>query len=45
MKTKPFELGSSDPVMVELGLADWLTLTQTAGIIGTMLMTLYFSKR
>jgi hypothetical protein len=45
MKTKPFELGSSNPVMVELGLADWLTLTQTAGIIGTMLMTLYFSKR
>jgi|SRR6266851_3125298 len=45
MKTKPFELGGSYPVMVELGLADWLTLTQTAAIIGTMLMTLYFSKR
>jgi hypothetical protein len=31
--------------MVELGFADWLTLAQTVGIIGTMLMTLYFSKR
>jgi hypothetical protein len=31
--------------MVGFGLADLLTLAQTAGIIGTMLMTLYFSKR
>src|ERR1700731_2823125 len=31
--------------MVEFGFADWLTLAQTVGIIGTMLMTLYFSKR
>jgi hypothetical protein len=45
MKTKPFELGGSYPVMVVLGLADWLTLTQTAAIIGTLLLTLYFSRR
>src|ERR1700722_1740532 len=31
--------------MVDFGFADWLTLAQTVGIIGTMLMTLYFSKR
>ena len=31
--------------MVDFGLADWLTLAQTVGIIGTMLMTLYFSRR
>jgi hypothetical protein len=31
--------------MVEFGFADLLTLAQTAGIIGTMIMTLYFSKR
>ena|SRR5437588_516124 len=31
--------------MVEFGFADWLTLAQTVGIVGTMLMTLYFSKR
>lgn len=31
--------------MVEFGIADWLTLAQTIGIIGTMVMTLYFSKR
>jgi hypothetical protein len=31
--------------MVGLGLADLLSLAQTAGIIGTMIMTLYFSKR
>jgi hypothetical protein len=31
--------------MVELGLSDLLTLAQTVGIIGTMLLTLYFSKR
>src|SRR5689334_17333460 len=31
--------------MVEFGFADWLTLAQTVGIIGTMLLTLYFSKK
>jgi hypothetical protein len=31
--------------MVEFSLADLLTLAQTVGIIGTMIMTLYFSKR
>jgi hypothetical protein len=31
--------------MVGLGLADLLSLAQTVGIIGTMIMTLYFSKR
>jgi hypothetical protein len=45
VKTKPFELGGSCRVMVEFGLTDLLTLAQTVGIIGTMIMTLYFSKR
>ena len=31
--------------MAEFGLADLLTLAQTVGTIGTMTMTLYFSKR
>jgi hypothetical protein len=31
--------------MVEFGLADWLTLAQTVAIIGTLIMTLYFSRR
>ena len=31
--------------MVEFGFADWLTLAQTGGIVGTMLLTLYFSKK
>src|SRR5437868_11002811 len=31
--------------MADLGFADWLTLAQTVGIVGTMLMTLYFSNR
>jgi len=31
--------------MAQFGLADLLTLAQTVGIIGTMIMTLYFSKR
>jgi len=31
--------------MVELGLPDLLSLAQTVGIIGSMLLTLYFSKR
>jgi hypothetical protein len=31
--------------MAALGFADALSLAQTAGIIGTMLMTLYFSKK
>ena len=31
--------------MVEFGFADWLTIAQTVGIVGTMLLTLYFSKK
>lgn len=31
--------------MADFALSDWLTLAQTVGIIGTMLMTLYFSNR
>jgi hypothetical protein len=31
--------------MVELGFADTLSLAQTIGIVGTMVLTLYFSKR
>ncbi|HYT02693.1 MAG TPA: hypothetical protein VEL70_07255, partial [Candidatus Acidoferrum sp.] len=31
--------------MVELGFRDALSLAQTIGIIGTMILTLYFSKR
>jgi hypothetical protein len=31
--------------MAQFGLGDALTLAQTVAIIGTMLMTLYFSKR
>jgi hypothetical protein len=31
--------------MVKFGFADSLTLAQTIGIVGTMLLTLYFSKR
>ena len=31
--------------MVELGFGDALSLAQTIGIIGTMVLTLYFSKR
>ena len=29
----------------ELGFADMLSLAQTIGIVGTMVLTLYFSKR
>ena len=31
--------------MVELGFGDVLSLAQTFGIVGTMILTLYFSKR
>jgi hypothetical protein len=31
--------------MVELGFGDALSLAQTVGIIGTVVLTLYFSKR
>jgi len=31
--------------MVELGFGDVLSLAQTIGIVGTMILTLYFSKR
>jgi hypothetical protein len=31
--------------MFELGLSDVLTIAQTIGITGTMVLTLYFSKR
>jgi hypothetical protein len=31
--------------MVELGFPDMLSLAQTIGIVGTMVLTLYFSKR
>ncbi|PWU80559.1 MAG: hypothetical protein DLM72_11645 [Candidatus Nitrosopolaris wilkensis] len=29
---------------IEIGFADALTLAQTIGIVGTMILTLYFSK-
>lgn len=31
--------------MVELGFGEMLSLAQTIGIVGTMVLTLYFSKR
>lgn len=31
--------------MADLSFDDWLTIAQTVGIVGTMLLTLYFSKR
>jgi hypothetical protein len=31
--------------MVELGFGDALSLAQTIGIVGTMILTLYFSKK
>lgn len=31
--------------MVQIGFSDALTLAQTIGIVGTMVLTLYFSKR
>lgn len=31
--------------MVDFGFADWLTLAQTVGIIGSLVLTLYFAKR
>lgn len=31
--------------MFELGLSDVLSIAQTAGIIGTLILTFYFSKR
>lgn len=31
--------------MADLGFADWLTLAQTAGIVLSLLLTLYFAKR
>jgi hypothetical protein len=31
--------------MGTLGFSDWLTLAQTAGIIGSLILTLYFAKR
>jgi len=31
--------------MVELGFSDMLSVAQTIGIVGTMVLTLYFSKR
>ena len=32
-------------MVLELGFSDTLSLAQTIGIIGTMVLTLYFSKR
>src|SRR5437879_6149012 len=31
--------------MVELGFSDMLSIAQTIGIVGTMVLTLYFSKK
>jgi hypothetical protein len=31
--------------MANLGFSDWLTLGQTIGIIGSLVLTLYFAKR
>jgi hypothetical protein len=31
--------------MVELGFSDMLSVAQTVGIVGTMVLTLYFLKR
>lgn len=31
--------------MFELGFSDVLSMAQTIGIVGTMIMTLYFSRR
>ena len=31
--------------MVELGFSDMLSVAQTIGIVGTMVLTLYFLKR
>ena len=31
--------------MADLGFGDWLSLAQTSGIIATLLMTLYFSRK
>ena len=31
--------------MANLGFADWLTLGQTVGIIGSLILTLYFARR
>jgi len=31
--------------MSELGLSEVLTIAQTIGIVGTVILTLYFSKR
>jgi len=31
--------------MVELGFSDILSVARTIGIVGTMVLTLYFSKR
>jgi hypothetical protein len=44
-KTKPFELAAHIQVVVGFGFADLLSFVQTAAIIGTMVMTLYFSKK
>ena len=31
--------------MGDLGFSDWLSLAQTAGIVGSLILTLYFAKR
>ena len=38
-------LGYSPIRSVEFGFGDMLSLAQTIGIVGTMVLTLYFSKR
>jgi hypothetical protein len=35
---------SSQDHMIQLGFSDMLNLAQTIGIVGTMILTLYFSK-
>lgn len=31
--------------MADLGFGDWLSLAQTAGIVGSLILTLYFARR
>ncbi|MFY9795337.1 MAG: hypothetical protein WAJ93_06570 [Candidatus Nitrosopolaris sp.] len=40
-----FKLRKRSHMVLEIGFSDMLSLAQTIGIVGTMVLTLYFSKR
>jgi hypothetical protein len=44
MVNPKFKLRKRSHMVLEIGFSDMLSLAQTIGIVGTMVLTLYFSK-